>query len=84
VAALGSGQEGIWVDHPHDIRIDLLPERFAGLVEPVEKPPRDLNVLLRNSASPRCFGHGFERNALPEALELAHEALGDVLLVFSP
>src|SRR5215216_2213278 len=42
----------------------------------------DLHVLLRNSRSPRRVRHWFQRNSLPEALELAHQALGDALVVF--
>jgi hypothetical protein len=33
---------------------------------------RDLDVLVRNARSPRWLGHGFQRDALSQALELAH------------
>jgi hypothetical protein len=35
-------------------------------------PAQDLDVLVRNARSPRWLGHGFERNALSQTLELAH------------
>jgi hypothetical protein len=34
------------------------------------------HVLVRNARSPGWLGHGFERNALSEALELAHWSTG--------
>jgi hypothetical protein len=49
----------------------------------LKRPVEEFDVLLRNSRSPRLRGRGFERNALAEALELAHEAFGDVLLIFA-
>jgi hypothetical protein len=36
---------------------------------------QNLDVLLRNELSPRPLGHGFQRNALTEALELTDKVL---------
>jgi hypothetical protein len=70
---------------PLHVGVELLQNRFdISAVVPVRKPLEGLDVLLRNSRSPRVHCRGFERNALPEALELAHEALGDALLVVAP
>jgi hypothetical protein len=77
-------QPGVGRLDVHDVGSPEAHVHLLSVVERLVAATQPLHVLLRNSASPRCFGHGFERNALPEALELAHEALGDVLLVFSP
>ena len=41
-------------------------------VEGVKGSVSQLHVLVRNARSPCLRGHGFQRNALSEALELAH------------
>jgi hypothetical protein len=41
-------------------------------IEALMLPSHDLDVLVRNNASPHLGGHGFDRYALPQALELTH------------
>jgi hypothetical protein len=45
------------------------------LIELVDRAPQEPYVLLRNELSPRPLGHGFQRNALTEALELTDKVL---------
>jgi hypothetical protein len=65
---------------PNDAGIDVH-QRLVEVID--EEPVHDLHILLSNSRSPRLQRGGFEGTALAEALELAHEALGDALLIFS-
>jgi hypothetical protein len=62
---------------PFDIWIEELGReiRYSGspVVPECEKPTDKLHVLLRNNRSPCPLRHGFQRNALPEALELADQ-----------
>ncbi len=49
--------------------------RSVPSVEGVKRTPHELNVLLRNNASPR-LQRWLERNALPEPFELTHQTPG--------
>jgi hypothetical protein len=72
--------EGLGGQHPLVIVCDDFQiEPGAGIaslnsrLDLFDKPPHNLDVLLRNNRSPCPLRHGFQRNALPEALELADQ-----------
>jgi hypothetical protein len=67
---------------PLDVAIELGQKGIQIIGIPrLDGTPDALHVLLRNTRSPRLGGHGFERNALAQPFEVAHEALGDSCLV---
>jgi hypothetical protein len=54
---------------------EQVPDRAEAVADP--------DVLLRNTRSPRRFGHGFQRNAVSQAFELADQPFRDALAVFA-
>jgi 2-hydroxychromene-2-carboxylate isomerase len=67
----------------NDFRVEETVIHLATTVEVLVATPHHLHVLLRNTRSPRRLRHGFQRNAVPQAFELAHESLRDALAVFA-
>jgi hypothetical protein len=69
----GSRFKGIARVDPLDIWVQQVRLRWRGSGRPIRVDAADdRHVLLRNTRSPRRLRHGFQRNALPETLELAN------------
>ena len=86
VARVDAGVWKVRANLPDDVGTDELEDCVQvhfPFGKQLEQAAKKLHVLVRNSRSPRRLRHGFQRNAGPQAFELAHESFRDALAVFA-